>query len=213
MSGLSKTTFAGITYGVMGMGTEGGAKPYQITVASQGGWGGTPITASGYSIGAMQFDFGHRGNQVDPLTGSTYAQSFVNGVNSWAAKNGREGLSTDVVSALGTSGSNLRWVSEADRDTMRAFGSTSEGQSWVNTHLEKGLIAEYAAKVNAVLGKPAFSNWSESDIIVATAALTKAANQSPNNGFNKIVNAADSTAKTTPEYTLETFLSDVNLDP
>lgn len=43
MSALSKTVFSGTTYGVMGMGTEGGATPYRITVAANGGWGGSRI--------------------------------------------------------------------------------------------------------------------------------------------------------------------------
>ncbi len=67
MGKLSKDTFAGVTYAVMGMGTEGGRTPYQITVAAQGGWNGTPIAASGYSVGAMQFDFGQRsGSESKP---------------------------------------------------------------------------------------------------------------------------------------------------
>lgn len=43
MGKLSKDTFAGVTYAVMGMGTEGGRTPYQVTVAANGGWNGTPI--------------------------------------------------------------------------------------------------------------------------------------------------------------------------
>ena len=90
MSALSRTVFTGITYGVMGMGTEGGATPYRITVAANGGWGGSPIKQSGYSIGAMQFDFGQRGKGIDSKTGKSYSESFVDTVNEWAPKSKKD---------------------------------------------------------------------------------------------------------------------------
>lgn len=138
MGKLSKDTFAGVTYAVMGMGTEGGRTPYQVTVAANGGWNGTPIAASGYSVGAMQFDFGQRSGtdknpNIDPLNGKPYNVSFVDAVNDWAKSVGQSGLSAGVPDTLRRPGNSadFSWIDTSDRDTMRAFGQTPEGQTWI----------------------------------------------------------------------------------
>lgn len=215
MGTLSKDTFAGVTYAVMGMGTEGGRTPYQITVAAKGGWNGTPIAASGYSVGAMQFDFGQRSGtaknpNIDPLNGKPYNVSFVDAVNDWAKSVGQSELSTDVTDALRRPGNsaNFSWIDTSDRDIMRAFGQTPVGQTWINNHLEKGLIREYEPKVNAVLGSSAFNGWSESDLIVAASVLTKAQNQSPNGGFSTLNKTIQKSAAESTAYTLNDFLAD-----
>lgn len=206
MTELSRTIFAGITYGVMGMGTEGGATPYRITVAANGGWGGTPIAKSGYSVGAMQFDFGQRGKDIDALTGKSYAESFTSAVNEWARQNNTSVLSAQVPKQLSTNGGAIEWMSHSDRMTISAFGDTASGKGWINKHLEKGLITEYETRIRPVLNSAAFEGWSEADILVAAAVLTKAANQSPNRG---LVALADLTKKEHSErYTLDDFLVD-----
>ena len=215
MGALSKDTFAGVTYAVMGMGTEGGRTPYQVTVAATGGWNGTPIAASGYSVGAMQFDFGQRSGtdknpNIDPLNGKPYNVSFVDAVNGWAKSVGQAELSAGVADALRRPGNSAKfsWIDSSDRDTMRAFGQTPEGQTWINNHLEKGLIREYEPKVNTVLASSAFSGWTESDLIVAASVLTKAQNQSPNGGFSNLNKAVQKSAAETTNYTLDDFLAD-----
>lgn len=215
MGTLSKDTFAGVTYAVMGMGTEGGRTPYQITVAAKNGWNGTPIAASGYSVGAMQFDFGQRSGttknpNIDPLNGKPYNVSFVDAVNDWAKSVGQSELSKDVTDALRRPGNsaNFAWIDTSDRDIMRAFGQTPAGQTWINNHLEKGLIREYEPKVNAVLGSSAFNGWSESDLIVAASVLTKAQNQSPNGGFSNLNKTIQKSAAENTAYTLNDFLAD-----
>ncbi|MES2191634.1 MAG: cadherin-like domain-containing protein [Pseudomonadota bacterium] len=209
MGALNKETFAGITYGVMGMGTEGGRKPYQITVAANGGWNGTAIAASGYSVGAMQFDFGQRGRSIDPQTNKRYVDSFVSEVNNWADANGQQRLSSTATADLLTKGSSINWLTASDRSVITNFGNTALGQGWINRHLEKGLIKEYEEKISPVLNSKTFDGWSEADVIVATAVFSKAANQSPNGGFVKLAALVEKTAQSVESYRLSSFLETV----
>ena len=209
MGALNTEAFTGITYGVMGMGTEGGKTPYRITVAATGGWNGTPIASSGYSVGAMQFDFGQRGRIIDPQTKKSYADSFVDAVNSWADANGQPRLSSAINSTLLTKGSGITWMSSTDRASITDFGGTAVGQGWINSHLEKGLIKEYEAKISPVLSSKAFDGWSEADVIVATAVFSKAANQSPNGGFVRLAALAEKSGLNGESYGLNNFLEHV----
>ncbi|MCA3174195.1 MAG: hypothetical protein ING36_01455, partial [Burkholderiales bacterium] len=209
MATLDKTTFAGVTYGVMGLGTEAGRTPYKITVAAKGGWGGQPIQSSGYSIGALQFDFGQRGLNIDAQTGKPYVDSLMSAVNTWAQQNGKPILGEGVRSELLRKGSAVQWLPENERALIDGFTSTPQGKMWVNSHIEKVLIAEYEKRVQPVLNSRAFDGWSESDQIVAAATLIKAANQSPENGFKFIVGKIKGASLRDENYTLPDFLADV----
>ena len=213
---MERDRFLGVTYGTMGMGTEGGATPYEVKVARSSKTH-QPIMASGHAVGAMQFDFGQRGKEPDRLApGMNKTESYAAAYNAWAKTNGRDPLDADTVRKLQTHNvppsdkypngiKRFEELPAKDQANLEAFGRTSQGKQHVYQHLEKPLLDSYYDKINPMLEKKAFSNWSEQEKIVAATTLAKAYNQSET-GFQAIEKRLQNKDST---YTPQDFKNDV----
>lgn len=194
---MDRNRFNALAYGTMGIGTEGGMTAYELKVC-RNAQTHEPIAASGHAVGAMQFDFGQRGKEPDPLVpGKNKAESYFEAANAWAIAHGREPLDADTVRKLQTHNvpastkhpngiKRFEDLPAESQASLEAFGRTSEGRQWMFQHLEKPLLDSYYDKVNPVLETKAFAKWSDQEKIVAATTLAKAYNQSPT-GFNAIV--------------------------
>lgn len=108
----------------MGYGTEGGATPYQLTVARN--QSGQPIGQSGYSMGVIQIDFGQQKQD---------ASGFANTVQSWANANGIPGFSSisSVIAALqsnsATPNTGLIALNPSDQALINAWAAVPSNQT------------------------------------------------------------------------------------
>lgn len=213
---MEKDRFLGATYGTMGMGTEGGTTPYEVKVARSSKTH-QPIMASGHAVGAMQFDFGQRGKEPDRLApGMNKTESYAAAYNAWAKTHGREPLDPDTVRKLQTHNvppsdkypngiKRFEELPAKDQANLEAFGRTSQGKQHVYQHLEKPLLDSYYDKINPMLEKKAFANWTEQEIIVAATTLAKAYNQSAT-GFHAIEKKLEGKGS---QYSPQDFKNDV----
>lgn len=217
---MDRNRFNAVTYGVMGMGTEGGMSAYELKVCRNAKTQ-VPIAASGHALGALQFDFGQRGGDANPLVpGKTNSQVFVDLVNESARRNGQAPLDTDTVRKLQTHNvlpskqhpNGLKLFEEipaAAQATIEAFGRTNEGKQSIYKYYEKPLLDSYYDKINPVLEKKVFSNWSEQEKMVAAVTLAKAYNQSPYGGYKDIVDRLDGFEKKGASLSPKDFAKEV----
>lgn len=164
--------------------TEAGPTPQRLTVPSRGGYGGTPIGSGGYTLGVLQFDFGHNGIEAMESNRS-FAQALGEEINAWAAAVKRPRLSMPVGPVRGEldfvriiisnrRAGGLVWLPRNDWDLVRAWGDSDRGRQWVWRNIEQRQIDTIVDKVQDVFAVAPLGEWRREDQIKAAVVLAKA---------------------------------------
>lgn len=193
---------AGAIYFIVGRGTEGGASPYQLSVAGitahgpHSNWGDPRevVDNSGYSIGTIQVDLGQRGewplgatqNAPLKLGQTTYVDGLIAEASKYAQNHHLKFASDQVRlrADLLTHGNGergrgtLAFLEPDTRDSFNAWASSEDGERWIHQNIDYPQIrnvTKVAMEMLAADGR----NISEDRRLETIAILAKTANQMP----------------------------------
>ena len=191
-------SLSGAVYFSVGRGTEGGSASYRLSVAgvtnSQWGRVGEVAANSGYSMGAIQVDFGQRGTwPVGAIEGrnlalgeKTYVDAVIGQASSYAGRN-RLPFATDLVQLradLLTHGngqrgrSSIAFIDSNTRDSINAWASSSEGMAWIHANIDYPQVRNATQRAMAMLDTYG-ENIADERRFEAASILAKTANQAP----------------------------------
>ncbi len=202
-------SMAGAIYFVVARGTEGGADSYRLSVAGVNNrhWGEVTSVAanSGYSIGAIQVDFGQRGTwALGAVTSAaltpgqtSYVDAVIDQASKYAQDHGlkftqdKEQLRKDLLShgdhqhfvgkgkhRHADPQTPLRFIDKDTRDSINAWASSSEGQRWVHKNIDFPQVKNVTQSAMDLLDKYG-KNIPEDRRLETIAILAKTANQRP----------------------------------
>lgn len=201
---------AGAIYFAVGRGTEGGGASYHLAIAGitkgrpaneTGTWGNQSLVAadSGYSIGAIQVDLGKRGTwplgstRSRPLNPGeeTYVDAIINEASDYAKAHNLpfttdERLLRKQLLSHGKGDDGLQFIDKGTKDSIDRWARSSEGQSWIHTHIDMPQIQELTKSAVGVLNQHG-QHIREEDRFKVICMLAKTANQLPG-----LVNGIDS---------------------
>lgn len=193
---------SGAVYFSVGRGTEGGPASYHLAIAgiTQGlrepDWGvvGSVAQNSGYSLGAIQVDFGQRGRwpvgaiESRPLQPGeqTYVDAVIDQAQAYAKSHNlpftedRADLRADLLShGNGLQGrSSIRFLDEGTRDSINAWAGSNEGKQWIHSHIDYPQVRN-ATKTAMDIVDAHGSQITEEHRFEAISLLAKTANQLP----------------------------------
>lgn len=191
-------SLSGAVYFSVGRGTEGGSASYRLSVAgvSSSQWGQVSEVAanSGYSMGAIQVDFGQRGTwPLGAIEGrdlqpgeTTYVDAVIEQASAYAERNqlpfteDLTRLRTDLLThGNGQRGrSSITFIDSDTRDSINAWASSPEGKSWIHSNIDYPQVRNATQLAVSILDQHG-SNVSEDRRFEAVSILAKTANQAP----------------------------------
>ncbi|MBN6110937.1 peptidoglycan-binding domain-containing protein [Xanthomonas bonasiae] len=195
-------TVSGAVYFSVGRGTEGGAASYHLAIAgvtvgtSEPSWGqvGKVAQNSGYSLGAIQVDFGQRGTwplgSIDNRTLQPGEQTYVDAVIQQASAYAKahnlpftedqSALRSDLLShGNGLNGrTSLNFIDTGTRDSINAWAGSAEGKQWIHSNIDYPQVRNATQTAMSILDTSG-SNISEDRRFEAISLLAKTANQLP----------------------------------
>jgi peptidoglycan hydrolase-like protein with peptidoglycan-binding domain len=193
-----KEELAGAVYFVVGIGTEGGSASYKLSVAgvTKSEWGtvGSVAANSGYSLGAIQIDFGQRGEW--PVGGiaerplqpgeKSYVDAVIEQASDYAAKNKLPFTSNlvqvrdDLLShGNGKKGrSSIQFIDADTRDSISSWASSEEGKKWIHHNMDLPQARNATNAAISILDKHG-DKVLEDRKFEAICLLAKTANQFP----------------------------------
>ncbi len=201
MSGIdikNRDQLVGAVYFAVGMGTEGGSASYHLSFAgvAKSDWGKVHTVAanSGYTLGAIQIDFGQRGDwPVGEIEGrklrpgeKTYVDAVIEQATSYARKNGLPfasdlpQLRSDLLShGNGLNGrTSIRFIDADTRNSITTWASSLEGKRWVHHNMDLPQVRNATDTAVAIIQKHG-ANIEDGRKFEAVCLLAKTANQFP----------------------------------
>lgn len=193
---------AGAVYFAVGRGTEGGVASYHLAIAgitvglSEPHWGVVERVAlnSGYSLGAIQVDFGQRGSwPLGAITGralqpgeSTYVDAVIAQASAYARAHDlpfaqdHERLRTQLLSHGNGQGrrSSIQFIDTDTRDSINAWAGSDTGKQWIHTHIDYPQVRNATTIAMTMLDTHG-SGIAEADRFEAISIIAKTANQIP----------------------------------
>ncbi|WP_369978314.1 peptidoglycan-binding protein [Xanthomonas bundabergensis] len=195
-------TVSGAVYFSVGRGTEGGAASYHLAIAgvtvgtSEPNWGqvGKVAQNSGYSLGAIQVDFGQRGtwplgsieNRTLQPGEQTYVDAVVQQASAYAKAHNlpftedQSALRNDLLShGNGLNGrTSLNFIDTGTRDSINAWAGSAEGKQWIHSNIDYPQVRNATQTAISIVDASG-SNISEDRRFEAISLLAKTANQLP----------------------------------
>jgi len=193
---------SGAVYFSVGRGTEGGPSSYHLAIAgiTQGlrepNWGnvGSVAQNSGYSLGAIQVDFGQRGTwALGAISGralqpgeSTYVDAVIAQASAYAQAHNlpfsddHAGLRSDLLSHGNGKGnrSSIQFIDTATRDSINAWAGSDEGKQWIHANIDYPQVRNATQTAMTMLDQHG-SGIAEADRFEAISIIAKTANQLP----------------------------------
>lgn len=193
---------SGAVYFAVGRGTEGGPASYHLAIAgiTQGvtepHWGTVNKVAqnSGYSLGAIQVDFGQRGTwalgAIDGHALKAGETSYVDAVIAQASAYAQAhnlpftqdhaDLRRDLLShGNGLSGrSSIQFIDTQTRDSINAWAGSAEGKQWIHANIDYPQVRN-ATRIGMNMVDEHGSNIAEENRFEAISLIAKTANQLP----------------------------------
>ena len=193
---------SGAVYFAVGRGTEGGPASYHLSIAGitrgtrEPDWGEVSSVAqnSGYSLGAIQVDFGQRGTWPVGAIGDrplaagekTYVDAVIDQAQAYAKThdlpftNDRADLRGDLLShGNGLSGrSSIRFMDEQTRDSINAWAGSDEGKQWIHANIDYPQVRNATQTAMSILDAHG-SHIPDERRFEAISLLAKTANQMP----------------------------------
>ena len=189
---------SGAIFFTVGRGTEGGSASYRLSVAgvATNEWGkvGEVVANSGYTMGAIQVDFGQRGTwpvgaiEDRPLRPGekSYVDAVIAQASSYAGRNHlpftdnlRELRSDLLTHGNGKKGrQSIDFIDTGTRDSINAWASSIEGKRWIHANIDYPQVrnaTQHAMSVVNLYG----SHIPEDQRFPAISILAKTANQAP----------------------------------
>lgn len=193
---------SGAVYFSVGRGTEGGPASYHLAIAgiTQGvtepHWGSVSRVAqnSGYSLGAIQVDFGQRGTwPLGAISGralqpgeTTYVDAVIDQASRYAKAHqlpfaeDTAALRRDLLShGNGQSGrSSIHFIDTGTRDSINAWAGSNEGKQWIHANIDYPQVRNATQTAMTMLDRHG-SGVAEADRFEAISIIAKTANQLP----------------------------------
>ncbi|EMT5437565.1 peptidoglycan-binding domain-containing protein [Stenotrophomonas sp. SMYL89] len=193
---------SGAVYFAVGRGTEGGPASYHLAIAgiTQGvtepHWGTVNKVAqnSGYSLGAIQVDFGQRGEwALGAIDGhalkageTTYVDAVIDQASSYAKAHNlpftqdHADLRRDLLShGNGLSGrSSIQFIDTSTRDSINAWAGSAEGKQWIHANIDYPQVRN-ATRIGMTMVDAHGSGIAEENRFEAISLIAKTANQLP----------------------------------
>lgn len=193
---------SGAVYFAVGRGTEGGPASYHLAIAgitqgvSEPHWGTVSRVAqnSGYSLGAIQVDFGQRGEwALGAIDGhalkpgeTTYVDAVIDQASAYAKAHNlpftqdHADLRRDLLShGNGLSGrSSIEFIDTNTRDSINAWAGSAEGKQWIHANIDYPQVRN-ATQTGMTMVDTHGSNIAEENRFEAISLIAKTANQLP----------------------------------
>jgi ATP-dependent DNA ligase len=193
---------AGAVYFAVGWGTEGGAASYHLAIAgitvgtSEPNWGVVSKVAdnSGYTLGAIQVDFGQRGTwAVGDISGrkllpgeKSYVDAVIEESSAHAKKNGllytddTQQLREDLLSHGNglKKRSSITFIDEDTRNSINSWASSQDGKQWIHHNIDLPQVRNATNIASDILDAHG-KNVADDRKFEAICILAKTANQLP----------------------------------
>lgn len=193
---------SGAVYFSVGRGTEGGPASYHLAIAgitqglSEPHWGTVSRVAqnSGYSLGAIQVDFGQRGTwALGAINGralqpgeTTYVDAVIAQASAYAQAHGlpftndHADLRRDLLSHGNGQGnrSSIQFIDTNTRDSINAWAGSAEGKQWIHANIDYPQVRNATQTAMTMLDRHG-SGIAEADRFEAISIIAKTANQLP----------------------------------
>lgn len=193
---------SGAVYFSVGRGTEGGPASYHLAIAgiTQGlrepDWGVVSSVAqnSGYSLGAIQVDFGQRGDwALGAISGralqpgeKTYVDAVIGQAQAYATSHNlpftrdHADLRADLLSHGNglQERTSIRFIDKDTRDSINAWAGSDEGKQWIHTNIDYPQVRNATKTAMDIVDRHG-SQISEDHRFEAISLLAKTANQLP----------------------------------